>query len=265
MEISIIKFSTNDVLLAQSTGTTYHKIAMHDEDSAFSYQVRALNNTIQTKGGIFDLSTNPKDIRTKVKILDGKINMAISLADIIELKKIGKGKEITVDPGNASLVTIADIAKDYFSSTWYLWNKQEDEKYNYIAGGSATSTQTTNGTSSTAKSTNAGSTSTSKTIQYRTGSCKPFVWVKRAPTYNGIFVNWTTCNSDDFQFYKVVRSSINKSPYYPNDPVVSSSSNRSYANFIDKTVAFGTTYYYRVCVGERIERVTCSNVASVTY
>jgi len=268
-EISVIKFSANDILLAQSYGTTYHKIIMHNDDSAFSYQVRALNNTIQTKGGIFDLSTNLKDMRTKVKILDGKINMAVSLADIIEVQKIGKGKEITVDPGNENLVTLSDITSDYLSSAWYLWNKQEDEKYSYAAEGSGvisvTGTQTNNGTSSATKNTNAGATSTSKTTQTQTGSCKPSLWVKKAATYNGIFVNWTTCKSDDFQFYKVVRSSINKNPSYPNDPVVSSSSNRSYANFIDKTVAFGMTYYYRVCVVERLGKVTCSNVASVTY
>jgi hypothetical protein len=112
-----------------------------------------------------------------------------------------------------------------------------------------------------------GSTAkTAKPSVQNTGLCKPlYATAKKDDNYKGILVNWKTCDSPIFQFYKVVRSVSNPSPSYPNDPVVSSSSNKSYANFIDKTVAPNMKYYYRVCTVEKINKITCGNVVSVTY
>ena len=97
------------------------------------------------------------------------------------------------------------------------------------------------------------------------GGCYPGLSAKKSEMPKGILLYWTTCSSDDFQFYKLVKSSLNSSPSYPGDPVAMSSSNRSAASFVDKTVAPSTTYYYRVCVVQRLNQVTCGNVASVTY
>ncbi len=97
------------------------------------------------------------------------------------------------------------------------------------------------------------------------GGCYPGLSAKKSEIPKGILLYWTTCTSDDFQFYKLVKSSLNSSPSYPSDPVAMSSSNRSAASFVDKTVAPSTTYYYRVCVVQRLNKVTCGNVASVTY
>jgi len=97
------------------------------------------------------------------------------------------------------------------------------------------------------------------------GGCYPGLSAKKSQTPQGILLAWTPCSSDDFQFYKLVKSSLNSNPSYPSDPVAMSSSNRSASSFIDKTVARATTYYYRVCVVQRLNKVTCGNVASATY
>jgi hypothetical protein len=113
--------------------------------------------------------------------------------------------------------------------------------------------------------TNNPSATPDKAAVQNTSTCKPYVTAKKDDHYKGILVDWTTCASKEFQLYKVIRSVTNSSPSYPNDPTVSTSSNRSEANFVDKLVAPNMKYYYRVCVIEPINNVRCGNVVSVTY
>lgn len=82
---------------------------------------------------------------------------------------------------------------------------------------------------------------------------------------NAIVLNWSACNSDNFQFYKLVKSSKNSNPTYPADPVAFSSSNKNVTNFVDKTVAARTTYYYRACAVQRLNQADCSQVVSVSF
>ncbi|MBU0577347.1 hypothetical protein KJ742_02130 [Patescibacteria group bacterium] len=96
-------------------------------------------------------------------------------------------------------------------------------------------------------------------------ACYPSLSGKKDTRYNGIILNWTTCSNEDFQFYKLVKSSLNSNPSYPSDPVILSSSNRSASSYIDQTVTRATTYYYKVCVVQRLNNVSCSNVVSVSY
>jgi hypothetical protein len=103
------------------------------------------------------------------------------------------------------------------------------------------------------------------TVPAKTGSCHPDLSGKKSQIPQGILLTWTLCASDDFQFYKLAKSSINSNPGYPADPVVLSSSNKNESNFIDRTVAPNTKYYYRVCVIERLGKVTCGNTISVNY
>jgi hypothetical protein len=97
------------------------------------------------------------------------------------------------------------------------------------------------------------------------GSCKPGLSGKKVVNPSGISLYWNPCSSDDFQFYKLVKSSTNPNPSYPNDPVVMSSSNHNVANYLDKTVVSQKTYYYSLCVIQRLGKVACSNKIAVAY
>ncbi len=98
-----------------------------------------------------------------------------------------------------------------------------------------------------------------------TGNCSTGLSARKDSKLNAIVLNWASCESDNFQFYKLVKSSKNANPSFPADPVAFSSSNKNASNFVDKTVAGRTTYYYRMCVVQRLGAVNCSNVASSTY
>jgi len=106
---------------------------------------------------------------------------------------------------------------------------------------------------------------TSTTSSYTGGTCSPSLTAYKDSAFSAILLSWTTCQNEDFQYYKIVKSSINPNPSYPGDPVVVSSSNRSTANFIDKTVSPRTTFYYRACAVQKINKFTCGNIVSVTY
>lgn len=101
--------------------------------------------------------------------------------------------------------------------------------------------------------------------EFVSGNCQTGLSGYKDNKLNAIVLNWSPCASDNFQFYKLVKSSKNTSPNFPADPVAFSSSNKNAANFVDKTVAPRTTYYYRMCVVQRLGAVNCSNVATVSY
>jgi len=103
------------------------------------------------------------------------------------------------------------------------------------------------------------------TLPTVTGSCKPTLSGKKVMNPSGISLYWNPCSSDDFQFYKLVKSATNPSPSYPSDPVVMSSSNHNASNYLDKTVASNKTYYYTLCVIQRLGKVSCSNKIAVSY
>ena len=97
------------------------------------------------------------------------------------------------------------------------------------------------------------------------GLCYPSISGRKDERMNAILINWTVCNSGDFQYYKIVKSTKNPNPSYPNDPVALSSPNKNLTNFVDKTVSRASTYYYRACAVQGLEKVGCGNVISVTY
>lgn len=108
-------------------------------------------------------------------------------------------------------------------------------------------------------------TTTTTAPKTTTGSCYPGLSARESEMPKGILLAWTGCTSDDFQFYKLVKSTTNANPTYPGGSVVLSSSNKNVTTYIDKTVVSRKTYYYRVCVVERLGKVTCGNSVSITY
>jgi len=95
--------------------------------------------------------------------------------------------------------------------------------------------------------------------------CTPSLSGKKSSTYKGVLLNWTACRNDDFQFYKIVRSTTNTNPSYPGDNVILSSANRNVTNYIDKVVAHSNVYHYKVCAVHRLNKVTCGNKVSIEY
>jgi len=262
-EVKVAQLSRRDVLLVQNAGRTYHRVKMSVEGA---YQVRALNHTIKSVSTAFDVAVNRKANRINAKVLEGKLNVAINLEDVIEVQSIGKNKEITVDPNNTeNFIALSDVSGSYMESDWFNWNKEEDMKIGFVVGvqddSETRDPETSSGTTKT-QTTPASATTPARTS---TGTCQPYLTAKKSATYKGILLNWSTCSNGDFQFYKVIRSTLNSNPSFPNDPVITSSSNRNYSNFIDKTVIKTRTYHYRVCVVQRLDKVSCGNKVSVTY
>jgi len=74
-------------------------------------------------------------------------------------------------------------------------------------------------------------------------------------------VNVITTNA--MKWYKVVKSTTNNAPVYPEDGYVTAISDRSQTSFVENNPSNGT-YYYRVCaIMEDMNRY-CSNVVTLT-
>lgn len=270
-ELKVSEVSKKTVLLTQSMGRTWHRVKKGKESA---YQLNVLGNNIEGAGTAFDVSANATANRINIKVLEGAVELTAESAS--EGRKIEEGKEVTVAPSSKDLFSFADVTRTYVEGPWLQWNKEEDKKIGYdlnIVDGilereedkpttpTTTSTPSTTTTTTTTKTTT--TTPTPKTT-YTSGSCKPYLTGKKDHKFGGVILKWSTCSNENFQFYKVVRSTLNSSPSFPNDPVIFSSSNRSAASFIDKTVS-SRTYYYRVCVAERLGKASCGNIVSVTY
>jgi len=168
----------------------------------------------------------------------------------------------------AIVVIVLAVNKPNQPDLSFVLNGQEegavtDETAQPADEGSKTDTGTSTKTTTTTKTTTATSTTTSAA----TGSgCKPGLSGKKSDMPKSILLNWTACtNNDDFQFYKLVKSATNPNPTYPSAPAVMSSTDIRLSNYVDKTVAPNTTYYYRVCVVQRLSKTSCGNAISVKY
>jgi len=80
---------------------------------------------------------------------------------------------------------------------------------------------------------------------------------------NGVRLNWTRCNSNTFNSYKVIRSKTNPNLYYPNNDPIYSTVNQEELSYFDQNVEVGVTYYYRVCSFESNGESWCGNVVSI--
>ncbi|MFN4213021.1 MAG: hypothetical protein ACK4FL_03630, partial [Microgenomates group bacterium] len=83
-------------------------------------------------------------------------------------------------------------------------------------------------------------------------------------TSQGVVLNWTRCNSDQFVAYKIARSESASDVYFPRDGAIFSISNQNQLSIVDQSVEKGKTYFYRVCSYEKNGESWCGNVASIT-
>ncbi|MFH0805147.1 MAG: hypothetical protein V1916_03050, partial [Patescibacteria group bacterium] len=87
-------------------------------------------------------------------------------------------------------------------------------------------------------------------------------------------LSWTVSAVLDFKYYKVAWSPTKSEPAYPADGYLSAVTNAATASFTDSGSKVGTrsaavdlatgTHYYRVCVVDTADQVTCSNTVTLT-
>ncbi len=82
---------------------------------------------------------------------------------------------------------------------------------------------------------------------------------------DGFSLKWTHCLGEDFQFYKLIRSTLDSTPTYAENDVVYTENNPANASYFDRDFGqFGTKYYYRVCAIRPVNEAHCSNTVSFT-
>ena len=75
--------------------------------------------------------------------------------------------------------------------------------------------------------------------------------------------SWDAYAPDGFNYYKVVRSTTNNNPVYPDDSYIKAISDANTTTYSDKDVPSGTSYY-RVCSIVKPDRY-CSPVVTINY
>ncbi|MDD4409177.1 MAG: protease inhibitor I42 family protein [Candidatus Pacebacteria bacterium] len=78
-----------------------------------------------------------------------------------------------------------------------------------------------------------------------------------------VLVKWSPYNlSDNFSYYKVVRSQTNINPVYPDDGYIFYSSDKSVVSYVDENVPAGVSYY-RVCHVTSSQRICSKKVITI--
>jgi len=172
------------------------------------------------------------------------IAFLIGILAVSAINKNNTPTDVNTDPTSEENVTVGEDVKTEDETT----NKKESVE------GEDTNTPNTSP---------APNTITKQEPTYNNGSCTPNISGSKDAKLNAIVINWTECNNDEFQFYKILRSSKHSNPTYKVDPVLVSSSNKSLTNHVDKTIVRAVTYYYRACVVHRLGKVNCGNIISV--
>jgi hypothetical protein len=79
---------------------------------------------------------------------------------------------------------------------------------------------------------------------------------------------WQQCSSEDFLYYKVVRSATNEAPSYPlhdGDQLLAAIGDHAVTSFVDGDVAAGQTWHYRVlCFGDGGTLLGVTNAVTIT-
>lgn len=80
-----------------------------------------------------------------------------------------------------------------------------------------------------------------------------------------VALRWTASTSASFGGYRVVRSLENPSPYFPKDPAVRMTADRTNVSYVDAGVSINKTYYYRVCALINKSVPTCGNIVKLSF
>ena len=86
-----------------------------------------------------------------------------------------------------------------------------------------------------------------------------------AVLYSGkVYMKWAVYNhEEEFKYYKVVRSTTNPNPIYPDDGYIKYETDVKKTSFIDNNPPVSSHIYYRVCAITADKNRYCSNVVKV--
>lgn len=76
-----------------------------------------------------------------------------------------------------------------------------------------------------------------------------------------VYTSWAPYAPSGFNYYKVIRSTTNPNPVYPDDSYIKADSNPEASSYVDSSPKLGTVYY-RVCSIAKPNRY-CSNVVTI--
>ncbi|MFH0928209.1 MAG: hypothetical protein V1821_01910 [bacterium] len=82
---------------------------------------------------------------------------------------------------------------------------------------------------------------------------------------DGVRLFWSSSVFSTFQSYQVVRSETDADPFYPKAATVGTITDRATNSFLDTTVQYGKSYYYRICVLVQDSPVSCSNTIQLSF
>ncbi|HRY29337.1 MAG TPA: hypothetical protein P5079_04780 [Elusimicrobiota bacterium] len=86
-----------------------------------------------------------------------------------------------------------------------------------------------------------------QSCSYKAPEVVPAIGFEAKMDNGRVVARWKKYNRPDFKYYKLVRSSTNANPVYPEDGYIFVGSQKDQTSYVDESVESGQ-WYYRVCV-----------------
>ncbi len=234
-EVIFSNLEEKNVEINQLKGRSYNNIAVGS-----AYRIKALKTQIEAGASKFELITNDQLQSLAVLVFENNIKLNINNDNseailfsrldanekaLIDLKATKKD-QLKIENFQANL-----LAKD----EWYKWNFELDK----------------------------GSAENLPEQEPNFEEITDSLQIKAEQKDAGVNLTWSVYSKEDFQSYKIMRSTQNSEPKYPEDSVIKSSDNKDLSGLLDEKIEPGNKYYYRICVLKNNDKVACGNVANI--
>lgn len=239
--INFENLKEHEVIINQETGQSYHNL----NPEAQTYRVKSLASELTALGTKFNLITNLDENRIKITVIENKVEIKVREGDEIIMNSIiDKDEEVDcyLDKEKNELLQFKNIDYEKLSeeSDWYGWNKEQDNnlKNNDIA---KTDTE-------------------AEEEEYVEDFQLELSGIAQD---DGNMIEWSQYPNNDFQFYKIVRSTTSKEISYPENDSIKSYYRDDQLDYLDEEVEENERYYYRVCLKNSKEEIICSNLVTL--
>ena len=276
-EVMIASLDEDALVINQDRGSSYH----YGGQLLDTYTLNALDAEIKPEGTAFAVEIDEDNNTVVVYALEGDVE--------VNNATIAEGYKISLEDGDAN--GVEEITDDEFDSEWFTWNDSrnsedfndndnentnendndnenendnDNENTNENDNDNENENDNDNENTNENDNTNNEEENTNTNESADTGASLTSNISSIAAGGDGVSLKWNKVSSDEFKYYRVVRSDSNSSPSYPADGYVFYTGNAGEISFNDTTVQSGKTYYYRVCVIDSQDQSHCGSVQSAT-
>lgn len=238
-EVKLTSLKIDDVVVSNIAGEVYNRVVTSDSRA---YAVSVDDESYVAKGTAY--RTFNTSTKKGVEVFQSTVEVGTKTTDVVEGNAYFTNSDVKEKEGVVSAIDLEALKSDEFIK----WNAEQDKKSTEFAEKLGVLSDIDKPSKVVEKPKPAASGTSGITLKgSQSGSSAVF--------------SWSSTGVDTSEGFKLVRSSSNKTPTYPDNSIVYIEKGKSSYTFTDKD---GGTYYYRLCAYRGDSCDSYSNMVTVT-